>query len=129
MVFGVTVHGLYAHPEKCLFHSDTVKYLGYILSPDGLKMSDNKVKIIKDWPETKKVKDIQLFLGFANFYHHFINKFSDVIVLLTCLMCKGISWDFSDKCCKAFQTLKKAFISAPLLSYWIPDAQLIDCRN
>ena len=60
--------GLYAKAEKCKFHSKLVEYLGYILSPSGLTMSDDKIKIIQDWPEPKKVKDIQSFLGFANFY-------------------------------------------------------------
>ena len=50
--------GLYAKAEKCEFHSESVEYLGYILSPSGLTMSDDKVKIIQDWPEPKKVKDI-----------------------------------------------------------------------
>jgi len=50
--------GLYAKAEKCKFHSELVEYLGYILSPSGLTMSNNKVKIIQDWPEPKKVKDI-----------------------------------------------------------------------
>jgi len=59
--------GLYAKAEKCEFHSESVEYLGYILSPSGLTMSDNKIKIIQDWPKLKKVKDIQFFLGFANF--------------------------------------------------------------
>ena len=60
---------LYAKAEKCKFHSELVKYLGYILSPSGLTMSDDKVKIIQDWQKPKKVKDIQSFLGFTNFYH------------------------------------------------------------
>ena len=63
------ITSLYAKAEKCKFHSESVEYLGYILSPSGLTMSDDKVKIIQDWPEPKKVKDIQSFLGFANFYH------------------------------------------------------------
>jgi len=61
--------GLYTKAEKCKFHSESVEYLEYILSPSNLTMSDNKVKIIQDWLEPKKVKDIQSFLGFANFYH------------------------------------------------------------
>ena len=60
---------LYAKAEKYKFHSKLVEYLGYILSPSGLTMSNNKVKIIQDWLEPKKVKNIQFFLGFANFYH------------------------------------------------------------
>ena len=50
--------GLYAKAEKCKFHSKLVEYLGYILFPFGLTMSDNKIKIIQDWLESKKVKDI-----------------------------------------------------------------------
>jgi len=61
--------GLYIKAEKCEFHSESVEYLGYILFSSGLTMSNNKVKIIQDWLEPKKVKDIQFFLGFANFYH------------------------------------------------------------
>ena len=60
--------GLYAKAEKCEFHSESVEYLGYILSPSGLIMSGNKVKVIQDWLEPKKVKNIQSFLGFTNFY-------------------------------------------------------------
>ena len=50
--------GLYVKVEKCEFHSKLIEYLGYILSPSGLTMSDDKIKIIQDWPEPKKVKDI-----------------------------------------------------------------------
>ena len=48
-------------------------------------MSDNKVKIIQDWLEPKKVKDIQSFLDFANFYCQFIFNYSDIVILLICL--------------------------------------------
>ena len=61
-------HGHYAKPEKCEFNTDSTKYLGYQLSPSGLTISPDKVQTIQDWPEPWKVKDIQFFLGFANFY-------------------------------------------------------------
>jgi len=117
--------GLYAKAEKCEFHSELVEYLGYILSPSGLTMSDNKIKIIQDWLESKKVKDIQFFLGFANFYHQFIFNYSDIVIPLTCLTQKDIPWKFDSSCVDAFNSLKKAFTSAPILTHWIPDAQLI----
>ena len=78
--------GLYAKAEKCEFHSELVEYLGYILSPSGLTMSNDKVKIIQDWLEPKKVKDIQSFLGFAKFYCRFIFNYSDIVITLTCLI-------------------------------------------
>src|SRR5712664_1743138 len=70
------------------------------------------------WPHTRsilskigpnpwKVKDIQSFLGFANFYHHFIYGYSKITVPLTCLTCKGTTLHFSDECHSAFEALKK----------------------
>jgi len=82
--------GFYAKAEKCEFHSESVEYLGYILSSSGLTMSNNKIKIIQDWSEPKKVKDIQSFLGFANFYHQFIFNYSDIVIPLTYLTQKDI---------------------------------------
>ena len=117
--------GLYAKVEKCKFHSKSVKYLGYILSPSGLTMSNNKVKIIQDWPEPKKVKDIQSFLGFANFYCQFIFNYSNIVILLTYLTQKNTSWKFDFSCHDAFNSLKKVFTSTLTLTHWIFNAQLI----
>jgi len=117
--------GLYAKAEKCEFHSDSVEYLGYVLSPSGLTMSDAKVKTIQEWLEPKKVKDIQSFLGFANFYRRFIFNYSDIVIPLTPLTRKDTPWNFDENCRKAFNTLKQAFISAPILTHWVLDAQLV----
>jgi len=117
--------GLYAKVEKCEFHSDSVKYLGYVLSPSGLTMSDTKVKTIQEWPEPKKVKDIQFFLGFANFYRRFIFNYSNIVIPLTHLTRKDTPWNFDNKCRIAFNTLKQAFTSTPILTYWVPDTQLV----
>jgi len=92
------LHGLFAKPEKCEFHSDSVEYLGYRLSPDGLTMSPDKIQTISDWPEPQEVKDIQSFLGFANFYHWFIFNYSDIVVPLTRLTRKDTPWNFSEDC-------------------------------
>ena len=109
--------GLYAKVEKCKFHSESVEYLGYILSPSGLTISNDKVNIIQDWQESKKVKDIQSFLGFANFYHWFIFNYSDIVIPLTRLTWKDIIWKFDSSCQNAFNSLKKAFTSASILTH------------
>ena len=88
-------------------------------------MAADKVQIIQGWPEPRKIKDIQSFLGFTNFYRRFILHYSNITVLLTHLTCKGSAWDFSDKCCSTFNTLKKAFTTAPVLMHWIPGSPLI----
>src|SRR5260370_5223038 len=60
--------GLYTNPKKCVFHMDTVEYLGFILSPEGLQMDPSKVESMLSWLEPRNVCDIQSFLGFTNFY-------------------------------------------------------------
>ena len=71
------------------------------------------------------MKDIQSFLGFTNFYKRFIFNYSDIVIPLTCLTRKDTPWNFDDKYRIAFNTLKQTFTSTPILTYWVPDAQLI----
>ena len=61
-------------------------------------MSNDKIKIIQDWLEPKKVKDIQSFLSFANFYYWFIFNYSDIVIPLTHLTQKDIFWKFDSFC-------------------------------
>ena len=88
-------------------------------------MASDKVQTIQDWPEPRKVKDIQSFLGFANFYRRFIYNFSDITVPLTCLTRKHVPFVFGDAERDAFNFLKSAFASAPILTHWIPDCPII----
>jgi hypothetical protein len=88
-------------------------------------MDPSKVQTIQDWPEPRKIKDIQSFLGFANFYRRFISDYSKIVVPLTRLTRKGVPWNFSDAARKSFEVLKSAFTSAPILTHWLPDKQMI----
>ena len=87
-------------------------------------MAKNKVQIIQDWPELHKVKDIQSFLDFANFYCRLIYEYSRIVVLLMNLTQKNIPWNFTNECHSTFNTLKKAFTTALVLTHWIPDTQI-----
>ena len=88
-------------------------------------MDQAKVKTIQDWPEPRKVRDIQSFLGFANFYRRFVFNYSDIVVPLTRLTRKGIPFQFTDKAREAFNLLKEAFTTAPVLTHWVPDRPII----
>ena len=63
---------LYANLKKCRFHQDKVWFLGYVVSSKGIRMEDKRIEAVKQWPEPQSVQDIQVFLGFANFYRRFI---------------------------------------------------------
>ena len=118
-------HGLYAQARKCEWHRDSVEFLGYIMSSEGLTMANNKIRAILDWPKPRKVKDVQLFLGFANFYWRFIHNYSEITVPLTRLTRKGLTWDFNEDCRMTFKTLKEAFTQVPVLAHWKPDQHMI----
>ena len=67
---------LYAEAEKCEFSVTRLEFLGFDISADGVAMSSSKVDAVLYWPEPAKVKDIQQFLEFANFYRRFIQRYS-----------------------------------------------------
>ena len=109
-------NGLYAAAPKCEFHKESVEYLGFIISVDRLHMAQDKVQIILDWPEPRRVKDVQSFLGFCNFYQHFIFGYSDIIIPLIRLTQKNFPWKFDEKCHVAFDHLKEEFTRTPILT-------------
>ena len=79
-------HSLFANLKKCRFHQDEVRFLGYVVSSKGISMEAERIEVVKDWPEPKSVRDIQVFLGFANFYQWFIQGFSKIVALLTSML-------------------------------------------
>ena len=67
---------LYLQPTKCSFNQTSVEYLGLIISEGELRMDPVKLKAVKEWPQLKKIKDIQKFLSFCNFYCQFVQGYS-----------------------------------------------------
>ena len=110
-------HKLYTSSMKCSFHQHKVEFLGFILSPGELQMDPKKVQTIMEWPTLCWVRDIQAFLGFANFYRQFIEGYSELILPLTCLTKKNEPWAWTNCCRVAFDSLKTAFSTAPLLTH------------
>lgn len=72
------------------------------MSTKGIKMDPTKVDAIKLWPTLTNVKDVQSFLGFANFYRRFIKSFSTIASPLTNLTSKSTPWNWDAKCQNAF---------------------------
>ena len=82
-------------------------------------MDPEKVSAVMDWPVPKTVKQVQAFLGFANFYRRFIRNFAMITVPLTSLTKKSTEWHWGEDEQASFDLLKKAFTTAPVLR--IPD--------
>ena len=79
-------HRLFANLKKCQFHKDEVCFLGYIVSAQGVRMEDEQIEAVKNWPELTFIRDIQVFIGFANFYRRFIQGFSRIAAPLTSML-------------------------------------------
>ena len=112
-------NGLYCKLKKCEFFKSSVEFLGYQISDHGLSMCKDKVQAILDWPQPKSVKEVQQFLGLANFYRRFILDFAKIVHPLTKLTRKGEIFEWVEVHEKSFSTLKVAFTTAPVLV--IPD--------
>jgi hypothetical protein len=110
--------GLTADLNKSEFFAKRTRYLGLIISVDGIRMDPTKVQAILDWKEPSKVKELQQFLGFANFYRRFIRGYSMIARPLTRLLRKDTPWRWVTDQKTAFAQLKKAFTEAPVLAYY-----------
>jgi hypothetical protein len=112
--------------EKCTWSTQRVEFLGYVITPEGMEMANDKVETIQSWQIPQSLRDVQSFLGFANFYRRFINGFSRICRPLT-ESTKGDkkSWKWTLEMNKAFDELKKQFINAPILKHYDPNRQCI----
>ena len=105
--------------KKCKFGVKEVDILGLILWPGEITMDPTKLSGIAEWPIPTKVKDIQSFLGFTNYYRWFIGDYSNIARPLIDLIKKNQEWKWSPSCQKAFDQLKEEFLKQPVLS--LPD--------
>ncbi|QRW06191.1 Retrotransposable element Tf2 protein [Ceratobasidium sp. AG-Ba] len=71
-------NNLYAKLSKCEFFVKKVIFLGLVITPEGISMEEEKIKAIMEWGAPRKIKEVQAFLGFVNFYRRFIAEFSKI---------------------------------------------------
>jgi len=106
---------LYAKAEKCFFEQSSIKYLGIIISENKVQMDEEKLSGVIEWLVLTKVKQVQAFLGFANFYCRFIKNFAKMSKPLSDLTKKDCIWNWDIEQQNAFEVLKKAFTTASVL--------------
>jgi hypothetical protein len=108
-------HDFFLKPKKCEFNKTMMEYLRLIIQEGKLSMDPAKLSGIRDWPTLNTVKQVQGFLGFANFYRWFIKKFSELVLPLNNLLRKDMKFDWNHQCQEAFETLKGQFLQEPVL--------------
>ena len=115
-------HRLYVKMEKCEFAQAEIKFLGHMISKSLIRMDGAKVAAIRDWPAPTKVTELRSFLGLANYYRRFIKGYSKIACPLTDLLKKEKKREWDAECQAAFQKLKDAITSEPVLR--LPDLEL-----
>ena len=125
----LTSHGFKLKPSKCKLLQTKIKYLGHVISENGIETDPDKIETIKNWPQPKRVRDVRSFLGFASYYRKFIPGFSQVAKPLHELLGgprkrkgkpsqhKPPPWNWTQQCERAFQTIKEKLMSPPVLAF------------
>lgn len=109
-------HDFYVKLSKCEFERPELKYLGHVVSADGIKVDPDKTKAVDQWPTPRNPKDIRAFLGLANYFRKFVPSFSMIAAPLTRLTRKDTAFEWTDACQQAFDGIKHALTHAPVLA-------------
>ncbi|GBG59127.1 hypothetical protein CBR_g32144 [Chara braunii] len=106
---------LHLNFAKSEFGKDSVIYLGHRLSVAGLEPEATKIEVIRDWPHPVNIRKLRSFLGLASYYRKFVPRFSIIARPLSQLTSKKVSYSWDVACSEAFQALKEALVSYPVL--------------
>lgn len=113
--------GLQVDLKKCEFHVTRTKYLGFIITTEGIEVDPEKVSAVTSWKAPYTVKGVQSFLGFCNFYRRFIKDYSRIAKPLIQLTKTDVPFEFGKACWDAFEELKARLTAAPLLRHYRPE--------
>ena len=123
-------HGLKLKASKCEFFKSSVKYLGHVVSENGVETDPDKLKALSDWPVPNNVKKLRSFPGFAGYYRRFIKDYAKIAKPLNDLLIghpthkqsnskrkRSVPWQWGETQQKAFDTLKLMLSTPPVLAY------------
>ena len=109
---GFTLRG-----SKCVFGKMNIKHLGFQYGINGVSPSADRIQTILNWPVPKSPKELRSFLGLTNFYRRFVHNYADIAAPLTDLTSSKVTFTWSPQHQKAFETLRQALVSPPILDY------------
>ena len=109
--------GLKLQPKKCHLCSPEVEFLGHVVSAEGVSTDPKKIEKVANWPTPRSKKEVQQFLGLANYYRRFVENFANIAKPLHRLTEKATKFEWSTDCQAAFEHLRQKLVSAPILAF------------
>jgi len=106
--------------DKCEFLQREIKYLGYIISGEGIKPDSKGMQAVKDFPVPTKAHEVQSFLGLCSYFRRFVKDFSTKAKPLYDLVRKDRKFEFGAKELECFEILKVNLLEAPILALYNP---------
>lgn len=97
---------MFGNLEKCIFCTDRVSFLGYVVTPQGIEVDERKIDAIQSWPLPQAITQVRSFLGLAGFYRRFVKDFSTIAAPLHELTKKGVAFHWGKAQEESFGTLK-----------------------
>ena len=112
---------------KLLYHVNwwQTDYLGHVISERGVSVSPSKISVIREWPIPENATDIRSFVGTASYYRHFLRDFASIAASLHRLTEKGPSFAWASEHQSAFESLKTALSTPPVLRFPMPDTPYV----
>ena len=109
--------GLKLQPRKCGFCLPEVGFLGHIVSATGVSTDPSKTEKVAEWPVPSTKREVQQFLGLANYYRKFVQDFASIAKPLHRLTEKNVRFSWTLDCQKAFELLRQKLVSSPILAF------------
>jgi len=108
--------GLKLKPEKCSLFRRSVTFLGHVVSNEGIATDPEKIRAVDSWPTPTSLKEVRSFVGLASYYRRYVKGFADIAAPLHALTKKGQTFSWSSQAQAAFEALKEALTSPPILA-------------
>ncbi|XP_017469225.1 PREDICTED: uncharacterized protein K02A2.6-like [Rhagoletis zephyria] len=119
------IAGLKLNKEKCVFNTQEVKFLGHIVSAEGVKLDPEKIETITKIKQPENVKELQRFLGMVTYVSKFIKNLADITQPLRQLLRKDVEWVWDTQHNEAFNKLKNLLKNPPVLGYYDTKAPIL----